>query len=89
MQELDIAQRRAAAAQFASTLRDAPDIHAVWLVADHPGLVLAVVMNDVSLDRELELRARFAEATTGHPAELEIYDESGSFDFEVEGEQLG
>jgi hypothetical protein len=85
----DVAERRRAAKSVASQLGGAPDVAEVWLIRDTPELIVALVVDQVTLDRELELRAIFADLTHMHEAELRIYSDSeGRADFARKGERL-
>lgn len=69
-------RRREAADSFAQKVLQRPDVLEVWRTADGPEMVVAVVVTEVSLDAELELRALFADVTHAHEATLRVYGEN-------------
>jgi hypothetical protein len=76
VRQADAKIRQDLIATVSERLSHEPEVEEMWLVAEEPSIVIALVSKDeVSLDRELELRAIFAELTREHDAELRIYAE--------------
>jgi hypothetical protein len=74
---------------FAVRISESQDVNEVWLMEDSPTLIVALVVNEISLDRELELRAAFADLTVQHDTQLKIYAAAGDrADFARRGTKL-
>jgi hypothetical protein len=88
MRKIAVATRRGLAADFAARVMGSEDVRELWLSADDPELAVTLIVSGVSLDRELQLRAVFAELTRDQPAELEIYETNDVPEYAREGERL-
>ncbi|MGI8887011.1 MAG: hypothetical protein ACR2G9_08865 [Gaiellaceae bacterium] len=73
---VDVTVRRALVEAFVERISRVPDIAEVWRVREADPLTVAVIVRDLSLDRDLELRAVFADLTFDHDAELHVYGET-------------
>jgi hypothetical protein len=69
----DAIARQALVDAFVGRIGNSPDIAEIWLVREADPLALAVIVRNFSLDRDLQLRAAFADLTYEHDAELRIY----------------
>ena len=76
VQGAGVVARRALVDAFVDRIGKAPDITEIWLVRETEPLALAVIVQGLSLDRDLELRAVFADLTYEHDAELRVYADS-------------
>lgn len=66
----EMAALRDVVAAFVERMAGAPDIAEAWLVQEADPLAIAVIVRDLTLDRDLELRA----IAMDHDAELRVYD---------------
>ena len=69
----DLIARQQIVDAFVGRVSSSPDIAEIWLVRNADPLVVAVVVRDLSLDRDLQLRAAFADLTHEEDAELRVY----------------
>jgi hypothetical protein len=74
----ELNEARGLANAFADRLRRASDVAELWLVRESGPLTLAVIVSAPSLDRDLELRAMFAELTVNLDAEMLVYAQNDS-----------
>lgn len=72
----EVTVRRALVEAFVERISKASDIAEVWRVRESNPLTVAVIVRSLSLDRDLELRAVFADLTFDHDAELRVYAET-------------
>lgn len=75
---IEQSRRDKAASAFATKASERPEVLEVWRVDDGEPMVVAVVVSEMTLDEELELRAQFAAFTQAHDAELRVYSETDS-----------
>lgn len=72
----DAKARRSVIGTLSERMGQMDEVTEIWLVAEEPQLVVALVVRDLSLDRELEMRAIFADITRDYDAEFRIYSEA-------------
>lgn len=85
----DLEARREVIETLRDRLGEMDEVAEIWLVAEEPQLVVAVVVSDLSIDRELEIRALFAAITQDYDADFRIYSEAeGRADLARIGELL-
>ena len=74
MRGADVAAQRDLLNAFLERITKADDVAEAWLVQEANPVALAVIVRNLSLDRDLELRAAFADLAMDHDAELRVYD---------------
>jgi hypothetical protein len=72
---MELLTQRALVDRFVDRIAKGQDVAEAWLVRESDPLSLAVIVRDLSLDRDLELRAMFADLTYDYDAELRVYAE--------------
>ena len=72
----DVTIRRALVDAYVERISKSSDIAEIWRIRESDPLTLAVIVRSLSLDRDLELRAVFADLTFDQDAELRVYAEA-------------
>lgn len=72
--DVEAAQRRVIAEQFAQVAANLAGVEEVWLDSTTPELAMTLIMRELDLDRELELRGIFITLTPSEPtAHLSVF----------------